>query len=47
MANATAVRTPAKSMNKSEIVAGIADSMGLTKKDVNAVFDAMAAQIKI
>jgi len=46
MANATVVRTPAKSMTKSEIVTGIADSTGLTRKDVNAVFDAMAAQIK-
>ena len=46
MANATAVRTPARSMTKSEIVTGITDSTGLTKKDVNAVFDAMAAQIK-
>ena len=46
MANATAVKTSAKSMTKSEIVTGIADSTGLTKKDVNAVFDAMAAQIK-
>ena len=46
MANATAVRTPVKSMTKSEIVTGIADSTGLTKKDVNAVFEAMAAQIK-
>jgi len=46
MANATAVRTAAKSMTKSEIVTGIADSTGLTRKDVSAVFDAMAAQIK-
>jgi nucleoid DNA-binding protein len=46
MANATAVRTRVKSMTKSEIVTGIADSTGLTKRDVNAVFDAMAAQIK-
>ncbi len=35
-----------KPMTKSEIVAGIADSTGLTKKDVNSVFEAMAAQIK-
>jgi nucleoid DNA-binding protein len=46
MANATAVRTRVKSMTKSEIVTGIADSTGLTKRDVNAVFEAMAAQIK-
>ena len=33
-------------MTKSEIVSGIADATGLTKKDVNSVFEAMAAQIK-
>ena len=37
---------PTKPMTKSEIVAGIADATGLTRKDVNAVFEAMAAQIK-
>jgi nucleoid DNA-binding protein len=36
----------AKPMTKSEIVSGIADSTGLTKKDVNSVFDAMTGQIK-
>jgi nucleoid DNA-binding protein len=35
-----------KPMTKSEIVSGIADTTGLTKKDVNAVLEAMAAQIK-
>ena len=35
-----------KPMTKSEIVSGIADSTGLTKKDVNSVFDAMTGQIK-
>ena len=35
-----------KPMTKSEIVSGIADSTGLTKKDVNSVFDAMSGQIK-
>ena len=40
------VKTPVKPMTKSEIVAGIADATGLTKKDVNSVFEAMAAQIK-
>jgi len=39
----TAVKKP---MTKSEIVSGIADSTGLTKKDVGSVFDAMSAQIK-
>ena len=46
MANATAVKTAKKPMTKSEIVSGIADSTGLTKKDVISVFDAMSAQIK-
>ncbi len=35
-----------KPMTKSEIVAGIADTTGLTKNDVKAVFEAMAGQIK-
>ena len=35
-----------KPMTKSEIVSGIADATGLTKKDVNSVFEEMAAQIK-
>ena len=35
-----------KPMTKGEIVQGIAESTGLSKKDVNAVFDAMAAQMK-
>ncbi len=35
-----------KPMTKSEIVAGIADATGLTKKEVNSVFETMAAQIK-
>ena len=35
-----------KPMTKSEIVSGIADKTGLTKKDINSVFEAMAAQIK-
>jgi nucleoid DNA-binding protein len=39
-------KAPVKPMTKSEIVSGIADATGLTKKDVNAVFEAMAAQIK-
>jgi nucleoid DNA-binding protein len=36
----------AKPMTKSEIVAGIAESTGLAKKQVSAVLDAMAGQIK-
>ena len=33
-------------MTKSEIVSGIAETTGLTKKDVNSVFEAMSVQIK-
>ncbi len=36
----------AKPMTKSEIVAGIAESAGLSKKQVSSVFEAMAGQIK-
>ena len=39
-------KAPVKSMTKSEVVSGIADATGLAKKDVNSVFEAMAAQIK-
>ena len=35
-----------KPLTKSEIVSGISDTTGLTKKDVNSVFEAMSAQIK-
>ncbi|MBN1805917.1 MAG: HU family DNA-binding protein [Sedimentisphaerales bacterium] len=35
-----------KPMTKSEIVSDIAEKTGLAKKDVNAVFEVMAAQIK-
>jgi len=41
-----ATTAAAKPMTKSEIVSGISESTGLTKKDVNAVFDAMADQMK-
>lgn len=34
-----------KALTKSEILAGIADSTGLSKKDVGSVLDAMSAQI--
>ncbi len=33
-------------MTKSEIVSGISDTTGLTKKDVGSVFEAMSVQIK-
>ena len=39
-------KAPVKPMTKSDIVSGIAESTGLTKKDVKSVFEAMAAQIK-
>ena len=39
-------KASAKPMTKSEIVSGIADTTGLTKKDIGSVFEAMAAQIK-
>ena len=39
-------KAPVKPMTKSDIVSGIAESTGLTKKDVNSVFKAMAVQIK-
>jgi len=35
-----------KPMTKGEIVTGIAENTGLSRKDVNAVFEAMAAQMK-
>jgi nucleoid DNA-binding protein len=35
-----------KPMSKSEIMAGIAETTGLSKKQVGAVFEAMAGQIK-
>ena len=38
-------KAPVKPMTKSEILSGIADATGLTKKDVNSVFEAMASQI--
>ena len=41
-----AVKTPAKPMTKSEIVAEIADKTGLTKMQVGSVFETMAGQIK-
>jgi nucleoid DNA-binding protein len=47
MAEKTGSKTaPAKPMTKSEIVSGIAEATGLTKKQVISVFEAMAAQIQ-
>ena len=39
-------KTTVKPMTKSEIVSGIADKTGLSRNDVNSVFEAMSAQIK-
>ncbi len=46
MATTTAVKSSAKPMSKSEIVSGISDATGLTKKQVSSVFEAMNGQIK-
>jgi len=46
MATTTAVKSPVKPMSKSEVVSGIADVTGLTKKQVSSVFEAMTGQIK-
>ncbi len=46
MANVMAKKATAKPMTKSEIVSRIADKTELTKKDINSVFEVMAAQIK-
>jgi nucleoid DNA-binding protein len=46
MAKKKAAKAPAKAMTKSEIVSGIAEETGLTKKQVSSVFEAMAGQIK-
>ena len=46
MANKTANKTSARAMSKSEVVSGIADTTGLTKKQVSSVFEALTGQIK-
>jgi len=46
MANKMAVKTSAKAMSKGEVISGIADATGLTKKQVSSVFEEMAGQIK-
>ena len=43
---ATAAKPSAKPMSKTEVVSGIAEETGLTKKQVSSVFEAMAGQIK-
>ena len=42
MATATAAKPTARPMSKTEVVSGIAEETGLTKKQVNSVFEAMA-----
>jgi len=46
MAKSTGAKTLARPMSKSEVVSGIAEATGLTKKQVSAGFEAMAGQIK-
>ena len=46
MATLTAVKSSVKPMSKSEVVSGISDVTGLTKKQVSSVFEAMTGQIK-
>ena len=46
MAKKKTAAAPVKVMNKSEIVSGISEQTGLTKKQVSSVFDAMSGQIK-
>ena len=46
MATATAAKPTERPMSKTEVVSGIAEETGLTKKQVNSVFEAMAGQIK-
>ena len=46
MATKAAAKSSAKVMNKSEVVSGIAEATGLTKKQVSSVFEAMTGQIQ-
>lgn len=46
MAKNAAGKAPAKPMTKTEIMAGIAETTGLSKKQVGSVFEAMAGQIQ-
>lgn len=45
MAKKQAVKASDKPMTKSEIVSGIADQTGFSKKQVSSVFEAMSGQI--
>jgi len=46
MAKAKAATKTKKPLTKTQIAANIAEATGLTKKDVTAVFDALAGEIK-
>jgi nucleoid DNA-binding protein len=46
MAKKQAVKASDKPMTKSEIVSGIAEQTGLSKKQVSSVFEAMSGQIE-
>ena len=46
MAKKQTTKAPEKPMTKSEIVGGIAEQTGLTKKQVSSVFEAMGSQIE-
>jgi len=46
MAQKKADKASAKPMTKSEIVSGIADATGLSKKQVSSVFEGMTGQIQ-
>ncbi len=45
-ATTTRAATPAKPPTKSQILSGIAEETGLTRKDVGAVFDSLNGMIK-
>ncbi len=43
---AKAAPAPKKALTKTQIISNVADAAGLTKKEVAAVFEALAAEIK-
>lgn len=46
MAKKSAKKSVVKAPTKSEMLASVADATGLSKKDVSAVLDAIAAEVK-
>jgi nucleoid DNA-binding protein len=46
MAAKAAAKSSAKPMNKSEVISGISETTGLTKKQVSSVLEAMTGQMK-